>query len=85
MVSYDFGLILIFFITLFLLFVYPTYALINGKIISGGKERQSGEKSSYLLGFNRFDIWDWYYCFSFFIFYFIFMRGLTPFRCIYFV
>ena len=38
MVSYDFGLILIFFITLFLLFVYPTYALINGKIISGGKE-----------------------------------------------
>jgi hypothetical protein len=38
MVSYDFGLILIFFIALFLLFVYPLYALITGKIISGGKE-----------------------------------------------
>jgi hypothetical protein len=38
MVSYDFGLILIFFIALFLLFVYPIYALITGKIIGGGKE-----------------------------------------------
>jgi hypothetical protein len=38
MVSYDFGLMLIFFIALFLLFVYPIYALITGKIIGGGKE-----------------------------------------------
>jgi len=38
MVSYDFGLMLTFFIALFLLFVYPFYALITGKIISGGKE-----------------------------------------------
>jgi hypothetical protein len=38
MVSHDFGLMLIFFIILFLLFVYPFYALIAGKIISGGKE-----------------------------------------------
>jgi len=37
MVSYDFGLMLIFFIALFLLFVYPFYALMTGKIISGGK------------------------------------------------
>lgn len=36
--GYDFVLILIFFIALFLLFGYPSYALITGKIISGGKE-----------------------------------------------
>jgi hypothetical protein len=36
--GYDFGLILIFFIALFLFFGYPLYALITGKIIGGGKE-----------------------------------------------
>jgi|GEM_PF-4608440 len=38
MVNFDFNFIPIFFIALLLLCAYPLYALITGKIISGGKE-----------------------------------------------
>jgi hypothetical protein len=43
MSSYNLSLILIFFIVLFLLFSYPSYALMTGKIIGGGKEYNKTE------------------------------------------